>query len=105
MGRPASVTVPDVGCCRPATIDSNVLFPHPDAPTIVTNSPSPIVTSTPSRASTDPLRELKRFDSPRIWMVLTGSLAGSSLVHLLVAEHAPADGAQALVGDQPDDAE
>jgi len=35
---PASLTLPVVGVSRPATIDSSVLLPEPDAPTIATDS-------------------------------------------------------------------
>ncbi len=34
-----TLTVPDVGLSRPATMLSSVLFPHPDAPSKHTNSP------------------------------------------------------------------
>ena len=39
-GRPSSDTVPSVGLTSPATTLSSVDFPHPDGPTIVTNSPA-----------------------------------------------------------------
>ena len=40
---PPIAMAPDVGCSRPATIRSAVVFPHPDGPTRTMNSPSSIV--------------------------------------------------------------
>jgi len=35
---PASTTLPEVGVSSPATIDSSVLLPDPEAPTMATDS-------------------------------------------------------------------
>ncbi len=54
MGRPAKVMVPDVGRSNPAIIIRVVVFPEPDGPRNVTNSPFSIVSDTPSTARTLP---------------------------------------------------
>src|SRR6266545_3688094 len=51
-GRPRKVTLPAERWSRPARIFSRVVFPHPDWPTIVTNSPATISTEMPARACT-----------------------------------------------------
>ena len=56
--RPSTSIVPDVGSSSPATSESNVDLPQPEAPTMHTNSPRPTVSEMPSRAST--LRRARR---------------------------------------------
>src|SRR6201999_4561766 len=50
--RPPVETVPEVGASSPATNDSSVLLPHPDAPIRHTNSPGATDSDTPSSATT-----------------------------------------------------
>ena len=52
--RPCSSSRPSVGRMNPATIRSSVVFPQPDGPSSVTNSPSEIVSETSWRAVTVP---------------------------------------------------
>src|SRR6266508_292260 len=61
-GWPARSTRPSVGGRRPPISFSSVLFPHPLAPTIVTNSSAAISNETPSTAVTvSPARLVNRF--------------------------------------------
>src|SRR5699024_8969182 len=48
-------TAPSEGSSRPATRESSVLLPQPEAPTIARNSPVPTATLIPSMAVTAPL--------------------------------------------------
>src|SRR5436309_1918619 len=50
--RPRRVTLPAERGSRPARILSRVVFPHPDCPTMVMNSPAPTSTEIPARACT-----------------------------------------------------
>ncbi len=45
--RPPIAISPSVTVSSPATMRSNVDFPHPEGPTITMNSPSAMVTFTP----------------------------------------------------------
>src|SRR5258708_16017363 len=47
-GAPSMRIEPEAGCTNPATMFINVVFPHPDGPTIATNSPAPTVRLTSS---------------------------------------------------------
>src|SRR5882757_10188664 len=47
-GTPSMRIEPASGCTNPATMFINVVFPHPDGPTMATNSPSPTVRLTSS---------------------------------------------------------
>jgi hypothetical protein len=49
--RPPMSSVPPLIRSRPATSESSVLLPQPDAPSRQTNSPCATVSETPSRAS------------------------------------------------------
>lgn len=49
-GFPSTSTSPEVGTASPAARLSRVLLPHPDGPTTVTNSSSPMSSDTSSRA-------------------------------------------------------
>ena len=51
---PPNRTVPAVGASKPAISRSVVVFPHPDGPTSVKNSPSRTRRLTPSTASVSP---------------------------------------------------
>ena len=51
-GRPSRRRVPEVGRRRPAMIRSNVVLPHPDGPTIVTNSPGAMSSEMSASAAT-----------------------------------------------------
>ncbi len=51
---PSTAIVPAVVDSRPATIFSRVDFPHPDGPTMLMNSPSPIAKSSGFSDSTGP---------------------------------------------------
>src|SRR6059058_595411 len=50
--------VPPVDSSRPAIIRSSVDLPHPDGPTRTRNSPLPMVSETPSTATTPPEKTL-----------------------------------------------
>ena len=50
--RPRSRTVPAVGRSKPAIIRRTVVLPEPEGPRSVTNSPSPMLRSMPSTATT-----------------------------------------------------
>src|SRR5512132_548614 len=52
MIRPSIAIRPDVTFSRPATIRSAVVFPHPDGPTRMRNSPSATVSERSSTAAT-----------------------------------------------------
>src|SRR5689334_16179912 len=54
MSRPPSSTRPVSGCSKPAIIRSVVVFPEPDGPSSVKNSPAPTFRSTSSTATTSP---------------------------------------------------
>src|SRR6478752_9253957 len=54
MSWPPRRTRPRSGCSNPAMIRSVVVFPEPDGPSRVKNSPSPTETSTSSTAITSP---------------------------------------------------
>src|SRR5581483_6903837 len=54
MSSPPSMIRPASGCSKPAIIRSVVVFPEPDGPRSVKNSPSPTVRSMPSTATTSP---------------------------------------------------
>src|SRR6266849_3935096 len=49
---PRRVTLPAERGSKPARILSRVVFPHPDCPTMVMNSPAPTSTEIPARACT-----------------------------------------------------
>ena len=51
MGAPSMVTLPLVGCSRPAAICSVLDLPHPDGPMIATDSPFATEKLSPSSAS------------------------------------------------------
>src|SRR3954453_17880777 len=55
---PRSSACPELGCSNPPRIDSNVLLPQPDGPTIATTSPEPTVNDTSSSTSSAPKRWL-----------------------------------------------
>ena len=46
ISRPESTTPPALGCSSPAMMLSRVLFPQPEWPIIVTNSPSAMLKAT-----------------------------------------------------------
>jgi hypothetical protein len=48
MSRPSTAMVPESGSVNPASIISVVVFPEPEEPRKVTNSPAAISMSTPS---------------------------------------------------------
>src|SRR5207302_10352308 len=50
MRRPSSSTLPDEAERRPPRMRSNVVFPQPEGPTIVTNSPSAMLSVTSASA-------------------------------------------------------
>jgi len=50
MRRPSSSTLPDEAARRPPRMRSNVVFPQPEGPTIVTNSPSAMLSVTSASA-------------------------------------------------------
>src|SRR5215218_2458291 len=54
MSSPPRVIRPVSGCSKPAIIRRVVVFPDPDGPSRVKNSPSPTCRSTPSTATTSP---------------------------------------------------
>jgi len=51
---PASSTCPSSGCSKPAITRKVVVFPEPDGPSIVKNSPSAMSRSSRSIATTSP---------------------------------------------------
>src|SRR3984957_3411065 len=53
-GTPSMRIVPASGCTNPATMFINVVFPHPDGPTMATNSTSPTVRLTSSTTCSSP---------------------------------------------------
>ena len=61
-GAPDSAMRPSLGRSSPATRFSTVLFPHPDGPTMATNSPWPMAKDRSSTAVKEgPPRVPKRF--------------------------------------------
>ena len=60
-------TAPSEGSSRPATRESSVLLPQPEAPTIARNSPTPTATLIPSMAVTAPLPPPKVLVTSVIW--------------------------------------
>src|SRR5689334_25297690 len=59
-GAPRHCALPALGCSSPPRIDSSVLLPHPEGPTIATTSPGPTVNDTSSSTSSAPKRWLMR---------------------------------------------
>src|SRR3984885_13515364 len=53
-GVPSMRIEPESGCMKPTIMFINVVFPHPDGPTIATNSPSPTVRLTSSTTCSVP---------------------------------------------------
>ncbi len=54
-GVPSTVTVPAVGCRKPATMLRSVDFPQPDGPRRQTNSPRPLTLQLDARQAIDML--------------------------------------------------
>src|SRR5258708_16650959 len=63
-GAPSMRIEPASGCTNPATIFINVVFPHPDGPTMATNSPSPTVRLTSSTTCSPPPFDAKPLRMP-----------------------------------------
>src|SRR5580658_5829237 len=62
----ASMSIePESGCTNPAIMFINVVFPHPDGPTIATNSPSPTVRLTSSTTCSVPPFDANPLRMPR----------------------------------------
>src|SRR6266536_1568610 len=61
---PSNVTVPALGTVRPASVSSSVVLPHPDGPTMVTNSPAARSRSSGPSAWTGPSRVSKTLLTP-----------------------------------------
>src|ERR1700731_2942940 len=61
MGFPSNTAVPAVACSNPARMLSKVDLPHPEGPSKQTNSPSPTVRDTLSRATYFPRADSKVF--------------------------------------------
>src|SRR5262249_16911431 len=55
---PRHSAAPALGCNRPPRIESSVLLPQPEGPTIATTSPAPTVNETSSSTSSVPKRWL-----------------------------------------------
>src|SRR5271165_4120361 len=60
---------PESGCRNPTIMFINVVFPHPDGPTMATNSPSPTVRLTSSTTRSSP-----PFDANPLRMAFTSIL-------------------------------
>src|SRR5215213_5806419 len=70
MTCPSNLIWPDVRSTRPATMRSVVVFPHPDGPSNVTNSPSAMSARKLSTATVDPYR----FVTSSTWTRVIASL-------------------------------
>src|SRR5438477_164324 len=78
-GFPATVTDPDVGNSRPAAIRRHVVLPHPDGPTIATNSlarTSKLTSSTAGRAW--PSRRKRRPTRLKTILLIAGAQSWAS---------------------------
>src|SRR4051794_17897224 len=64
-GTPSMEIEPLSGSRNPAIIFISVDLPHPDGPTIATNSPSPTVKPTPSTTCSGPVFETKLLRTSR----------------------------------------
>src|SRR5689334_7334418 len=64
-GTPSMETEPLSGSRNPAIMFINVVLPHPDGPTIATNSPSPTVKLTPSTTCSGPFFAAKLLRTSR----------------------------------------
>src|SRR4051812_4375614 len=64
-GTPSMEIEPLSGSMNPAIMFINVVLPHPDGPTMATNSPSPTVKSTPSTTCRGPFLETKLLRTSR----------------------------------------
>jgi hypothetical protein len=58
IGTPSRDTVPFEGDSRPAIIFSRVVFPHPEGPITLTNSPSSIAKLIPCNVSSEAVSNL-----------------------------------------------
>src|SRR5690242_14710579 len=58
---PFTFTAPESGARNPAMMFNSVVLPQPDGPTMATNSPSPMVKSTPATTGSGPFSVGKLF--------------------------------------------
>src|SRR5580704_7279341 len=104
-------TCPIVGVSKPAIIRSKVDLPQPEAPIRQINSPRPIERSTERNASISPPLVAKRLWTPSMRRIGSQASAGAgrarargrstrSAMLRAPAKHAPAHGADALIGEE-----
>src|SRR6202049_607824 len=105
-GAPRHSALPPLGCKSPPRIDSSVLLPQPDGPTIATTSPARTVNDTSSSTASAPKRWLIWSDirSMKVSLVIAMSEATEQSMHRhsgMVRQHQTSD-VQLHIGESRD---